>query len=371
VDPGDGSARWKFTAGGGGIKEIKIAPDAVYALTLSGSLHKIGPGGKSLWGAPLELGTGNGGMALSPGGDLYVSRQGSVYKVSGGGGESKIYEGPGGQSLVLKAAGPGGDIILQRSGDHALVSLSPEGAENWVYPGISGEVEVSCGGDGGLYALNPLIGGNDDSMEINFYALDTGGGLMSSGLLYSGEPRLIKDSALFRPLPGQNGVVYFYADRIYTVDAASGRILRTIALKDQYSTNDPDTLSVDGSGVLYGTFGTLGMVAIAEKAYFGDGIELAVSGRERVRSGSLAEIGVRLKNELSGAETVLLTLSLTAAGENPAPGSTSLEALLEPGQEREFILGIRIPAGATGFKVTVSDPDTSSVYGSYSQPLGG
>jgi outer membrane protein assembly factor BamB len=367
VDPADGRVKWKYTGVGDGVKKLLAAEDAVYVLTEAGRLYKFGPDGESVWSSPLDLGSGNGGMVLSSGGDLYISRQGAVYDVDSGGRESLLYEGPAGASLELKEITPAGDVILQRTkaGSYALISLSPAGAENWVYDGVQGPVEVACPEEGGVYAVYHAGAGN-----AYFYVLDGKGGLRSAGLLERGAvgaglqfPYYQGDQ---KPVPGSNGVVYFTGYWTFAVDAASGRVLRTIQIKDAYSLMTPQSLSVDEEGVLYGTFGEMGLMAIAENAYYGEQVQLGISGTERVRAGSLAELTAKVKNALAEDKNVIISAAFVGAEGDGPDALTSLEALLAAGEEQEFNLGVRIPIAGDGeIVVSVRDRASGESYASW------
>jgi|GEM_PF-4293660 len=371
VNPSDGQVKWKYTGVGDGVKKLAAA-DAVYALTGAGRLYKFGLDGKSAWGSPLDLGTGNGGMALSPAGKLYISRQGAVYEIDSGGQESLLYRGPAGASLELKEVAPTGDVILQRAaaGSYALVALSPAGAENWVYDGLQGPVEAACPAEGGVYAIYHAGAG-----KAYFYVLDGQGGLRSSGLLDRGAvgsglqfPYYNGDQ---KPVPGSNGVVYFTGYWTYAVDAASGRVLRTIQIKDAYSLMTPQSLSVDQEGVLYGTFGEMGLLAIAEDAYYGEQVQLGISGAERVRAGSLAELTVKVKNNLAEDKNVIISAAFAGAGDGGPDTLTRLEALLAAGKEQEFNLGVRIPPAGDGeIVVSVRDRAGGEIYASWRRAVG-
>lgn len=372
VNPSDGQVKWKYTGVGDGVKKLLAADDAVYALTEAGRLYKFGPDGKPAWGSPLDPGPGNGGMALSPAGKLYISRQGAVYEIGSGGQESLLYQGPAGASLELKEVAPTGDVILQRAaaGSYTLVSLSPTGAENWVYDGLQGLVEAACPAEGGVYAIYHAGDGN-----AYFYVLDGNGGLRSAGLLEKGAlgsglqfPYYNGDQ---KPLPGSNGVVYFTGYWTYAVDAASGRVLRTIQIKDAYSLMTPQSLSVDQEGVLYGTFGEMGLMAIAEDAYYGEQVQLGISGAERVRAGSLAELTVKVKNDLAEDKNVIISAAFAGAGDGGTDALTRLEALLAAGKEQEFNLGVRIPPAGDGeIVVSVRDRAGGEIYASWRRAVG-
>ncbi|MCR4435129.1 MAG: PQQ-binding-like beta-propeller repeat protein [Clostridiales bacterium] len=372
VDPASGTVKWRFSGGTDGIKTLQAGADSVYALSEKGRLYRIGLDGKALWDTPLDLGSAIGSW-MPEKGLLYASDGKALYGVGADRQKTALYTAQEGESVELKSTTPAGEAVVQKlkDGKYGLACLKPDGSTSWSRPDIQGDVKVSCGSDGRVYAYVPPK--DDKDGWSYFYVFDADGSLKSSGVLDGGgiggslQKPYFKDVD-YTPVPGKNGTVYFTGYFIWAVDGSTGKVQRTVQVKDGYSLLPPMSLTLDGDGVLYGTCGEMGLMAIVEKAYYGDGIQLS-PGSGSLKAGKLTELRFKVRNTLDGDKRVTVSVS---TGLQDAPAITATELLLKAGGEREVSVGIRLPSsGADRVVVTAADGDTGSEYARFEQALSG
>ncbi|MDI3480730.1 MAG: hypothetical protein PWQ97_385 [Tepidanaerobacteraceae bacterium] len=371
VDPDTGQVKWKYQAGRDGVADLAAGADSIYALTSGGKLYRLDPSGQPLWDSPLDLGSDGGGFLLAEDGSLYAAGEQGVMRVEKDKRQTLLYAPEAGETLSLKMMTPDGDLLLQqeRGGAYTLVCLSPKGVINWTYA-LKRSAKVSCSGDGDIYLVYPkdIVTGE----KTSFVFLDGRGKERCSGILDPGGVCIHVGAAYaadFTPVPGENGEVYLVGDWIYVVDDATGQVLRTIQIGDEYSLMPPQSLTVDEDGILYATCGEVGLIAIKQNAYYGQGVEIGIADRERWKGSSLGELSLKVKNTLGETKDVIILVELVGE-DDAAPARTRIALNLAAGREEELPLGLRLPAsGYYRLLITVQDAETGETYASVQETL--
>lgn len=361
VDAADGQVKWKFSGEKDGVEKLLAGEEALYVLTLGGKVYKLGLDGAALWAAPLNLGSDNGGILLSPEGRLYAARGEAVYSVADQGLETELYRGQEGDTLTLLEVTPGGELILQRarSGAYDLVSLSATGEEQWTAPDLYPALGASGDGDGNVYVLA------DRADSPCFYILDQAGRVKFQGALDNSE---IAREDFLKPLVSRQGIVYFSPHRLFAVEAATGRVMASVQIHSSYALSPAKSLTLDEEGILYGSFFEVGLAALGQRSYYGEGVQLSPAGKEHVSSNALAELVVKVKNTREEGREVLLQAVVTDQTTRSAEyGQAVARVRLAAGEEQEVSLGLRLPSlEGLAILVTARDPqDQDRVYGSY------
>lgn len=371
VDPDTGQVKWKYQAGRDGVADLAAGEDGIYALTSGGKLYRLDPSGQPLWDSPLDIGSDDGGFLLAEDGSLYAAGEQGVMRVEKDKRQTLLYAPEAGETLSLKTMTPEGDLLLQqeRGGAHTLVCLSPEGVINWTYA-LKRSAKASCSGDGDIYLVYPKD--TDTGEKTSFVFLDGRGKERCSGILDPGGVCIHVGAAYaadFTPVPGENGEVYLVGDWIYVVDDATGQVLRTIQIGDEYSLMPPQSLTVDEDGILYATCGEVGLIAIKQKAYYGQGVEIGLADRERWKGSSLGELSLKVKNTLGEPKDVIILVELVGE-DDAAPARTRIALNLAAGREEELPLGMRLPAsGNYRLLITALDAETGETYASVQETL--
>ncbi|WP_053955274.1 PQQ-binding-like beta-propeller repeat protein [Inediibacterium massiliense] len=350
VNPKNGEIIWKKVEGNDGIKSFEIGEDGVYALTQRGKLYHLNKDGEFLWETPLEVGQ-NSSILLSESGVLYLSMNEKVFVLQNEKKLNNIYTGEG--ELSIEDITSNENIILQqKKGEkYNLLSIDQKGNCKWTYEGIDGKVELSCDDQGSVYAVEKK---QDDFLrDIHIYFLNSDGTeRVKKALDKVGRP-----DGVYKPLIGSDGRVYISLVRLYVVDPQTGEKQWQVSLKDAFSHQAPDTITVDEDEIIYVTAGERGLVAIKGKEISNKGISLNIIGGNKVYLGSFQDISLEIKNNLKENKNIILKISLY--DEEKEIQNTSFKDHMNAKETKSYDCGIHIPEEGN-YKMTIKVIDQES-----------
>ncbi|SFG56837.1 Outer membrane protein assembly factor BamB, contains PQQ-like beta-propeller repeat [Desulfotomaculum arcticum] len=362
VEPDSGELLWHVIAGTDGIETLAVGEDALYALTERGKLYKLDQEGELLWDSPLAAGANNG-LLLSPEGTLYLAKGDTLYTLAG----KKLqpfYRGEG--QLYPEAITPRGELILQQyqGGEYSLLAVGDTGEENWRYGGLAGRVALSTDADGAVYAVEMT---EDADKELYFLYAD-GGERARATLTDRSRPDM---AGVYKPVIGADGVVYLSIAQTNALDPDSGEVLWQAQLKDAYSVQVPDSITVDEDGVVYVTAGEVGLAALRGKVGPGGGLQLRVSGKGSLAPGRCGDLTLDLFNGLEETKDTALTMYLQDLDSGTVLSATTLEDTLPVQEKKTYQWGVRVPvSGKHQVILQVRDRRSDAVLARESIPVG-
>ncbi|WP_129596238.1 PQQ-binding-like beta-propeller repeat protein [Anaerophilus nitritogenes] len=353
VNPKNGEVIWKRIEGNDGIKAFQIGEDGIYALTQRGKLYHLNKDGDFLWDTPLEIGQ-NSSILLSKSGVLYLSMNEKVFILQNEKKLNNIYTGEG--ELSIEEITADENIILQQNKgqQYSLISIDRKGNVNWIYEGIDGKVALSCDDGGSVYAVEKKY---DDFLRyIYIYFLNPDGSERAKKAL----DKVGRPDGVYKPLIGSDGSVYISLVRLYVVDSQTGEKQWQVSLKDAFSYQAPDTITVDEEGITYVTAGERGLVAIKGKGISNKGFSLNIVGGNKLNLGSFQDISLEMKNNLKENKDIILKVSLY--DEEKEIQNTSFEDYVNIGETKAYDCGIHIPEeGKYQINIKVIDQESKNI----------
>ncbi|QXM05253.1 PQQ-binding-like beta-propeller repeat protein [Crassaminicella indica] len=354
VNPKTGEVMWNFIEGKDGIKDIKIHADSIYALTKSGKIYKFNKEGELLWDIPLNIGQDNGGMILSNNGELYVSMDGTIYHVKDNKEKEAIYSRKRCR-LYLEEVILGEKLVLQKEENekYSLITIDFNGNEQWIYEDIKEKVALSCDEAGAVYAIEKkYIMDPQEGIPVYFINPDGTERARQTINVATGK------RAIFKPVIGKDGLVYISLSEVFVLDPDDGEILWKAQMKDAFSRQTPDSITVDEESIVYITAGERGLVALKGKVQNRTGFQLNVLGKHRLKPNSLKDLKIEVRNNEMETKNIAVIIGFYDEKEQLIH-QTNFKDVLKTKETKIYMYGSRIPVkGQFKLKIILKDQKT-------------